>query len=315
MGCSNENRPLRKPKHNKENNSFSGPKSPLTAFLGITLDKFSVRAQNIVLILRQVNSYHQLLSATVDHLEREQERGQRRVIVDPAKLNALFQPLAATPSQSAETSSVLAAMPDSNTLAELRDQALTCTRCPHLVTSRKQVVFGVGSETADLMFVGEAPGADEDAQGEPFVGKAGQLLTKIIQTMGLSRDEVYIANILKCRPDTPQRSGNRPPTAEEMTTCSPWLHRQIDLINPKLIVALGKTAVEGLLEQQVAITRFRGTWQTYRGISLMPTFHPAYLLHQQSLTSKRKVWEDMLAVMEKLSMPISDKQRGFFLPR
>jgi len=274
-----------------------------------------VRAQNIVLILRQVNSYHQLLSATVDHLEREQERGQRRVIVDPAKLNALFQPLAATPSQSAETSSVLAAMPDSNTLAELRDQALTCTRCPHLVTSRKQVVFGVGSETADLMFVGEAPGADEDAQGEPFVGKAGQLLTKIIQTMGLSRDEVYIANILKCRPDTPQRSGNRPPTAEEMTTCSPWLHRQIDLINPKLIVALGKTAVEGLLEQQVAITRFRGTWQTYRGISLMPTFHPAYLLHQQSLASKRKVWEDMLAVMEKLSMPISDKQRGFFLSR
>ena len=115
-------------------------------------------------------------------------------------------------------------------------------------------------------------------------------------------------------PNTPrQRSGNRPPTSEEMHTCSPWLHRQIDLIKPKLIVALGKTAVEGLLEQQVAITRFRGTWQTYRGIPLMPTFHPAYLLHQQSLASKRKLWEAMLAVMEKIALPISDKQRRYFL--
>lgn len=237
-------------------------------------------------------------------------------MVDPAKLNVLLQPTDPVANQPVETATVPVAVPGSSTLAELREQALVCVQCPNLVASRKQVVFGVGNETADLMFVGEAPGADEDAQGEPFVGKAGQLLTKIIQTMGLSRDEVYIANILKCRPDTPrQRSGNRPPTVEEMTTCSPWLHRQIDLIEPKLIVALGKTAVEGLLEQQVAITRFRGTWQTYRGIPLMPTFHPAYLLHQQSLASKRKLWEDMLAVMEKLNLSISEKQRGFFLRR
>ena len=237
------------------------------------------------------------------------------MMVDPDKLNALLQPTDPVANQPVETATAPVAVPGSGSLAELREQALACVQCPNLVASRKQVVFGVGNETADLMFVGEAPGADEDAQGEPFVGKAGQLLTKIIQTMGLSRDEVYIANILKCRPDTPQRSGNRPPTAEEMTTCSPWLHRQIDLIEPKLIVALGKTAVEGLLEQQVAITRFRGTWQTYRDIPLMPTFHPAYLLHQQSLASKRKIWEDMLAVMEKLNMSVSDKQRGFFLPR
>ena len=164
------------------------------------------------------------------------------------------------------------------------------------------------------MFVGEAPGADEDNAGEPFVGKAGQLLTKIIETMGLARDQVYIANILKCRPDTPgKRFGNRPPTSEEMATASPWLHRQIEFIQPKIIVALGKTAVEGLLEQQVAITRFRGSWQTYRGIPLMPTFHPAYLLRNQALTEKRKIWEDMLAVMEKAALPISDKQRGYFL--
>ena len=181
--------------------------------------------------------------------------------------------------------------------------------------SRKQVVFGVGNEAADILFVGEAPGADEDAQGEPFVGAAGQLLTKMLKAMGLARGDVYIANILKCRPDTPnQRTGNRAPTAEEMATCSPWLHRQIDYIQPKVIVALGKVAVGGLLGMENApITKLRGTWQTYRGIPLMPTFHPAYLLHQESMQNKRKVWEDLLAVMEKTGLSISEKQRGFFL--
>ena len=202
-------------------------------------------------------------------------------------------------------------------MAELRAQALVCERCPNLVAARKQVVFGVGNEAADLMFVGEAPGADEDAQGEPFVGAAGQLLTKMISAMGLRRDTVYIANILKCRPDTSGQSpGNRAPTREEMETCSPWLHRQIEIIQPKVIVALGKTAVGSLLEMEnVPITKFRGTWSEYCGIPLMPTFHPAYLLHQQSLASKRCIWEDMLAAMEKLGTPISEKQRGFFLPR
>jgi DNA polymerase len=197
--------------------------------------------------------------------------------------------------------------------AELREKVLVCIKCPHLAASRKSVVFGVGNPDAELMFVGEAPGADEDAQGEPFVGAAGQLLTRIIQTMGLSRQSVYIANILKCRPDTPgQSSGNRKPTAEEMQTCIPWLHQQIDLIRPRVLVALGATAVEGLLGKTVGITRLRGNWQTYRGIPLMPTYHPAYLLRNQALAEKRKVWEDMLAVMERLQLPISEKQRGFF---
>ncbi len=176
------------------------------------------------------------------------------------------------------------------------------------------MVFGVGSVDAELMFVGEAPGADEDEAGEPFVGKAGQLLTKIIQTMGLSRDDVYIANILKCRPDTPGQSyGNRKPTAEEMQTCIPYLHAQIDLIQPKVLVALGATAVEGLLGKTEGITRLRGNWRTYRGIPLMPTYHPAYLLRNQVPSEKRRVWEDMLQVMEKLGMTISERQRGFFL--
>ena len=200
--------------------------------------------------------------------------------------------------------------------AELREKTLACVKCPHLVASRTTVVFGVGNPDADLMFVGEAPGADEDEQGEPFVGKAGQLLTKIIETMSLSRQQVYIGNILKCRPDTPgQSAGNRKPTPEEMQTCIPWLHQQIDLIRPKVLVALGATAVEGLLGKTIGITKLRGNWQTYRGILLMPTYHPAYLLRNQAMSEKRKVWEDMLAVMEKLQMPISAKQQGFFLPR
>jgi DNA polymerase len=164
------------------------------------------------------------------------------------------------------------------------------------------------------MFVGEAPGADEDERAEPFVGKAGQLLTKIIQATGLQRADVYIGNILKCRPDTPgQSAGNRKPTADEMTTCIPYLHEQIDLIGPKVIVALGATAVEGLLGKTIGITKLRGTWKTYRGIPLMPTYHPAYLLRNQAMSEKRKVWEDMLAVMEKLGMAISEKQRNYFL--
>ena len=198
--------------------------------------------------------------------------------------------------------------------AELRERATACVKCPHLASSRKNVVFGVGSIEAELMFIGEAPGADEDDQGEPFVGKAGQLLTRIIQTMGLTRDTVYIGNILKCRPDTPgQSAGNRKPTPDEMKTCIPYLHEQIDLIRPKVIVALGGTAVEGLLGKTIGITKLRGTWKVYRGIPLMPTYHPAYLLRNQALSEKRRVWEDMLQVMEKLGLFISERQRTYFL--
>lgn len=198
--------------------------------------------------------------------------------------------------------------------AELRQRVLACTKCAHLVAARKSVVFGVGNIDAELMFIGEAPGADEDEQGEPFVGKAGQLLTRIIQAMGLQRESVYIANILKCRPDTPdQSSGNRKPTPDEMQTCIPYLHEQIDLIRPKVIVALGGTAVEGLLGKSIGITRLRGQWRTYREIPLMPTFHPSYLLRPEHEREKRRVWEDMLQVMERLGLPISERQRNFFL--
>jgi DNA polymerase len=297
------------------------------------------------------DDYGQLLDATIQHLEDLKSRGARNVAVAPETLRALAQPAAAksqisipksqmdkasTPPQEfslalpGETQSATpinrehatkvgvrnpqSAIEKAAAFAALRERALACVKCPHLASSRKSVVFGVGSIDAQLMFVGEAPGADEDEQGEPFVGKAGQLLTKIIQATGLSRADVYIANILKCRPDTPgQSAGNRKPTSDEMATCIPYLHEQIDLIRPKVIMALGATAVEGLLGKTLGITKLRGAWKTYRGTPLMPTYHPAYLLRNQAMSEKRKVWEDMLAVMEKLEMPISEKQRNYFL--
>ena len=199
------------------------------------------------------------------------------------------------------------------TMESLRRAVLACEKCPHLVRSRTQVVFGVGNPDADLLFVGEAPGADEDEQGEPFVGKAGQLLTKMIQAMGFERSDIFIANVLKCRPDMPQgESGNRKPKPAEMATCLPWLREQIALVRPRVIVALGATAVEGLLGDTSPMRDLRGRWLGFEGTPVMVTYHPAYLLRNQSITEKRKVWEDMLLVLEKLGIKITAKQRAFF---
>ena len=294
------------------------------------------------------SAYDQLLDATIHHLDNLKAKGARHVAVSAETLRALALPVTVATSRQPSTAPAsvspvsrpvpMMAMPKPVTAAptpkiakapaanitssdpakaaafdELRTRVLACMKCPNLASSRKSVVFGVGNIDSPLMFVGEAPGADEDERGEPFVGAAGQLLTKIILAMGLSRADVYIANILKCRPDTPGESaGNRKPTSAEMATCIPYLHEQIDLIKPKVLIALGATAVEGLLGKTIGITKLRGNWQTYRGIPLMPTYHPAYLLRNQAMSEKRRVWEDMLQVMEKLEMNITDKQRGFF---
>ncbi len=174
-----------------------------------------------------------------------------------------------------------------------------CSRCKLHTLGRKQVVFGVGSPTADLMFVGEAPGADEDLQGEPFVGRAGQLLTKIIEAIDLKREDVYIANVIKCRPP-----GNRNPEPDEVERCEPFLFRQIDIIKPRVIVALGKFAAQCLLKTDAPITRIRGREFTYRDAVLIPTYHPAYLLRNPS--AKRDVWEDMKKVRAILSQSAGD---------
>ena len=174
-------------------------------------------------------------------------------------------------------------------LVAVRHDLGDCVRCKLHGLGRRQIVFGVGNPDADLMFVGEAPGADEDVQGEPFVGRAGQLLTRIIEAMGLRREEVYIANVIKCRPP-----GNRNPEADEVEQCEPFLFRQIDTIKPKVIVALGKFAAQSLLRTTDPITRLRGREYKYRDAILMPTYHPAYLLRTPS--AKRDVWEDMKRV-------------------
>jgi uracil-DNA glycosylase family 4 len=182
-------------------------------------------------------------------------------------------------------------------LIAIREDLGPCTRCKLHAQGRKQIVFGVGNPNADLMFVGEAPGADEDVQGEPFVGRAGQLLTKIIESIGLQRSDVYIANVIKCRP--PQ---NRNPEPDEVLSCQPFLFQQIDAIQPRVIVALGTFAAQALLGSVVPISRLRGQLHDFRGsIKLIPTFHPAFLL--RSPDRKRDVWEDMKKVRELLARP------------
>ncbi|MDR1173208.1 MAG: uracil-DNA glycosylase [Puniceicoccales bacterium] len=197
----------------------------------------------------------------------------------------------------------------------LKNRVLNCEECKKHVRPGKKIVFGVGNVDADILFCGEAPGADEEIMGEPFVGRAGQLLTKIILAMGLSRSDVYIANIMNWRPEMPTAVGNRPPTQEEMEFCLPYLLAQIEIVQPKVIVALGATAVSGLLghDSTRRMHDVRGKWATFANTPLMVTFHPSYLLRNNTNAAKRVVWEDMLEVMGKLHMPISEKQQNYFL--
>jgi DNA polymerase len=226
----------------------------------------------------------------IDHLKFAAELGVTGISKDPAwrRREATLPPVApSSPEVVADSSVAPLVVVSGETLATIQaDIGDDCRRCKLHKLGRKQIVFGVGNPNADLMFVGEAPGADEDEQGIPFVGRAGQLLTKIIEAIGLRRDEVYIANVIKCRP--PQ---NRNPEPDEVETCEPFLFRQIDTIKPKVIVALGTFAARTLLRTLDPISRLRGRVYDYRGAKLIPTFHPAYLLRNPS--SKREVWEDM----------------------
>ncbi len=199
-------------------------------------------------------------------------------------------------------------------LTWLRQRVLECPVCNERVKPGKRVVFGVGPTAAEIFFCGEAPGADEEVAGVPFVGPAGQLLTRIIGAMGISRDDVYISNIMNWRPEMPTSVGNRPPTAEEMAYCLPYLRAQVEIVAPKVIVALGKSAVDGLLgpDPKRKMSSVRGQWQSFNGIPLMPTFHPSYLLRTGTVRSKRQVWEDMMKVMERVGLSLSDRQRAYF---
>ena len=238
------------------------------------------------------------LAALTTTLRRHLQRRERAGIRTLAK----GKPPAVKPPP-AEESSLLRGMPNdffadnskplqAKSLEELRAAIGDCQRCK-LCSGRTHLVFGVGNPKAKLMFVGEAPGADEDIQGFPFVGRAGQLLTKIIEAIQLKREDVYIANVVKCRPPE-----NRNPEPDEVAACEPFLKKQIDLIRPKIIVGLGKFAVQTLLQSKVPITKVRGNWHSYHGIKLMPTFHPAYLLRNPA--DKKLVWEDIKKVIKEL---------------
>lgn len=240
-----------------------------------------------------------------EHLRFAAELGVAGVSRDPAwRLRATAPASTPVPPTSHQADDApIEALPAATPLHVDRAQALAtlqadigpdCSRCKLHALGRTQVVFGVGSPDARLMFVGEAPGGDEDIQGVPFVGRAGQLLTKIIEAIGLTRDEVYIANVIKCRP--PQ---NRNPEPDEVAQCEPFLFRQIDAVQPRVIVALGKFATQALLRTLDPISRLRGRVFEYRGAKLIPTFHPAYLLRNPA--SKREVWEDMKLVRHLLA--------------
>jgi uracil-DNA glycosylase len=226
-----------------------------------------------------------------DHLQFAAELGVPGVSRDPAWRRRPSDAGTAVASSGADSERAPLAFSRNaaEALTAVRADIGDCTRCKLHGQGRRQIVFGVGNPDADLMFVGEAPGADEDLQGIPFVGRAGQLLTKIIEAIDLKREDVYIANVIKCRPP-----GNRNPEQDEVETCEPFLFQQIDIIRPKVIVALGTFAARALLRTLDPISRLRGRVYDYRGAKLIPTFHPAYLLRNPA--SKRETWEDMKLV-------------------
>ncbi|HAV14151.1 MAG TPA: uracil-DNA glycosylase [Opitutae bacterium] len=197
----------------------------------------------------------------------------------------------------------------------LKKSLLACPTCNERKGASEQLVTGDGSPDADILFCGDAPGTDEAMEGKPFIGNAGQLLDKIIKAMGLSREQVYCTNIMKWRPNNNKPYGNRPPNEDEMTFCLPYFRAELEIIQPKVIIALGNHAVTGLLghDPKVKFGSIRGTWQTFQDIDVMLTFHPSYLLRNDTLKTKRMLWEDLLAAMAKVELPISDKQKGFFL--
>lgn len=238
-------------------------------------------------------------------LQRESETEQKQEQEQRQEMPRAKTSLAvAVPEE--DSSPAASSMPEANVqdpvraLQIIREDIGDCTRCKLHQQGRKQIVFGVGDPNADLMFIGEAPGADEDMKGEPFVGRAGQLLTNMIKAMGLSREEVYIANIIKCRPP-----GNRQPERDECETCSPFLMRQIAVVKPKAIVALGAVAAKTLLAINAPMSEFRGHWYDFRGTKLAITYHPAFLLRDPR--QKKETWKDLQMVMKELGLPMPAK--------
>lgn len=232
-----------------------------------------------------------LARAGVTHLPKA--RAKARADVVPAA----SEPVATKPVVAAPSRGTTKPADASPLLTVIRDEVAGCLRCPELASTRTQTVFGVGNPAARLVFFGEAPGADEDASGIPFVGRAGQLLTKIIEACTLAREDVYIMNVLKCRPP-----GNRPPLPEEVTNCRPFFERQLEAINPEFICCLGASAARALLCTEETIGKLRGRWFTHGSAAVICTYHPSYLLRNPA--AKRDVWDDMKVLMERMGVQV-----------
>jgi DNA polymerase len=241
-------------------------------------------------VILQESSSAEKLPASDELFETEERESMARV-KSAAAVSPTAQIVSITTNSEAGISDPVQA------LRVIREDIGDCVRCKLSKQGRKQIVFGVGNPNADLMFIGEAPGADEDIQGEPFVGRAGQLLTNMIKAMGVTRDDVYIANIIKCRPP-----GNRQPERDECDTCSPFLFRQIEVVKPKAIVALGAVAAKTLLAVSAPMMELRGRWFDFRGTKLAVTYHPAFLLRDPR--QKKETWKDLQMVMNELGMPL-----------
>ena len=240
-----------------------------------------------------------LISSVQSYVDYEMEHAPREINISPEVLNdiaTLNAEASSAPPEPAMATSKTSSNDPETQLAEIASTVSTCTKCP-LHTGRTNSVPGEGNPRPDILFVGEGPGADEDEQGRPFVGRSGQLLTKMINAMGYEREEIHIANIVKCRPPN-----NRAPTPEEMLTCLPYLKQQIAILQPKVIVALGATAVKALLNEKTGISKLRGNWHSFEDTPLMPTFHPAYLLRDPH--KKKDCWDDLKAVLKHLGKPV-----------
>lgn len=286
---------------------------------GVDSDATSLRLTAASLLLR--------------HLQAEREHGRSHIWLSPEALGALrclpsqFRALsqpasvqevglkASHPEMSGAKQSVPSGVGDkAQRLREIRLEIEANAGLASMESLRDTMVFAVGNPDADLMFVGEAPGAEEEKAREPFVGPAGQLLTKIIKAMGLAREQVYISNIVKFRPKVPnQTTQNRKPTLEEMEPFRDYVAREVEIVQPKVIIALGGTAAQGLVAYEGSVGAARMQKHDFRGIPTLVTYHPSYLLRNPALSERRKLWEDCMKAMEILGMPISPKQRGFFL--
>lgn len=276
----------------------------------------------------------------IDYLKQLQEQGQTHIEVDDEARGILREfyrrgsakkailphqttaapfttPAASVPAQAPTTQIQVTGTTAAEKIASLAAQCLNWQPSKALGTLRDRMVFSTGHPEADFMLVGEAPGYQDEKEQLPFAGPAGQKLDQIVKAMGLERSQVYISNVCKFRPSMKnQTTGSRKPSPEEMATNLPFLRAEIDIVKPKVIMALGGTAAEGLLDEKKAVGQLRGDWHQFQGIPLRVTYHPSYLLRQnEGLSEKRMVWEDMLAAMEKLGLPISEKQRAYFLPK